>query len=97
MTRPVVWLRAANADAREARAWYDAIRPELGEQFALEVDATVEAVAEHPLRFPVVYGNRRRAGVRRSPYGIIFEVQAYRIVVIGCFHDRRNPKRWQSR
>jgi len=97
VTLPVVWLRAADADAREARAWYDAIRPELGEQFALEVDATVEAVAEHPLRFPVIYRNRRRAGVRRFPYGIIFEVQEHRIVVIACFHDRRNPKRWQSR
>jgi hypothetical protein len=38
----------------EARAWYDKIGPQLGERFALAVEATVEAIAEHPLQFPVV-------------------------------------------
>ena len=71
--------------------------PGLGERFVLAVEATVEALAEHPLQFPVVYRSRRRAGVRRFPYGIIFEVQDNRIVVIACFHGRRNPRRWQSR
>ena len=97
MTPPVVWLPEANEDLLEARAWYDRIRPELGERFALTVEATVEAIAERPLQFPVVYRNHRRAGVRRFPYGIFFEVQEQRIVVIACFHGRRNPRRWQSR
>jgi hypothetical protein len=39
----------------EARAWYDNMRPGLGERFALAVDATVEAIAERPLQFKVVY------------------------------------------
>ena len=58
------------------RAWYDNIRPELGERFALTVEATVEAIAEHPLQFPVVYRGRRRAGVRRFPYGIFFRFKS---------------------
>ena len=70
---------------------------ELGERFALTVEATVQAIAEHSLQFPVVYRGRRRAGVRRFPYGIFFEIQERRIVVIACFHGRRNPRRWQSR
>ena len=97
MTLPVVWTPEANEDLLEARAWYDNIRPELGGRFALAVEVTVEALAEHPLQFPVVYRSRRRAGVRRFPYGIFFEVQDNRIVVIACFHCRRNPRRWQSR
>jgi plasmid stabilization system protein ParE len=92
VTLPVVWTPEANEDLLEARAWYDNIRPELGERFAL----AVEALAEHPLQFPVVYRSRRRAGVRRFPYGILFEVQDNRIVVIACFCGRRNPRRWQS-
>jgi hypothetical protein len=36
---------------------YDNIRPELGERFALAVDATVEAIAEHPTQFPVIQRN----------------------------------------
>ena len=72
MTLPVVWIKDANEDLLEARAWYDNIRPELGERFALTVEATVEAIAERPLQFPVVHRSRRRAGVRRFPYRNIF-------------------------
>jgi plasmid stabilization system protein ParE len=97
VTLPVVWTPEANEDLLEARAWYDNIRRELGERFALAVDATVEAIGEHPLQFSVVYRNRRRAGVRRFPYGVFFELREDRIVVIACFHGRRNPRRWQSR
>ena len=87
----------AAADLRHARSWYDDIRPELGERFAVAVDKTIEAIAEHPLQFPVVHRGRRRAGVRRFPYGIFFEIQPERIVVIACFHAKRDPERWQAR
>jgi plasmid stabilization system protein ParE len=97
VTLPVVWIQEANEDLLEARAWYDNIRPQLGERFASAVESVVEEVAEHPLHFPVVYRGRRRAGVRRFPYGIFFEVRQDRIVVIACFHGRRDPRRWQLR
>ena len=97
VTLPVFWLPEAQADLREAKAWYEDQRPGLGEQFALAVVATVEAIVENPLRFPVVYRQRRRAGVRRFPYGIIFEVEESRIVVIACFHASRDPRGWQQR
>ena len=71
----------AAADLRHARSWYDDIRPELGERFAVAVDKTIEAIAEHPLQFPVVHRGRRRTGVRRF-HGIFFEIQTERIVVI---------------
>jgi plasmid stabilization system protein ParE len=54
VTLPVVWTPEANEDLLEARAWYDNIHPELGERFALAVEARVEALAERPLQFPVV-------------------------------------------
>jgi len=97
VTDPVVWTQEANEDLLDARAWYDNISPDLGERFALAVEATVQAIAEHPLQFPIIHRNRRRAGVRRFPYSVFFELQEHRIVVIACFHGRRNPRRWQSR
>jgi plasmid stabilization system protein ParE len=94
---PVVWTPEANEDLLKARAGYDNVRPQLGERFAQAVQATVETMAEYPLHFAVVYRSRRRAGVHRFPYGIFFEVQEHRIVVIAYFHGRRDPRRWQSR
>ena len=87
----------AAAELKQARAWYDNVRPSLAEHFALAIDATVEAIAERPLQFPLVHRGRRRAGVRKFPYGVFFEVQPERIVVIACFHAKSNPKRWHSR
>lgn len=97
MTLPVVWLPEADADLRDARAGYQNVRLGLAEHFALAIEAAVEALKENPLRFPVIYRNRRRVGVRRFSYGIIFEVQENRIVVIACFHARHDRHRWQSR
>lgn len=55
MTLPVVWIPEANEDLLDARAWYYNIRPQLGEHFALAVEATVRAISEHPLQFPVSF------------------------------------------
>jgi hypothetical protein len=52
VTLPVVWIPEANKDLLEARVWYSNIRPELGERFALAVEATVEALTEHPVAIP---------------------------------------------
>jgi toxin ParE1/3/4 len=97
VTLPVAWLPEAVAELKAAHAWYDDIRPQLGDRFALAVDTTVQAITKNPLQFPTVYRGCRRAGVRHFPYGILFEVQERRIVIMACFHGKRDPKRWQVR
>lgn len=97
MRLPVVWLPEADAELKETLARYEGISPELGVRFAEAVEETVEAIAAAPLRFAIVDNGRRRAGVRRFPYGIFFLVENTRIVVIACFHGKRNPKHWQLR
>ena len=97
MTLPVVWLPEADAELKEALARYGSIRPELAQRFAEAVADTIEKVAVAPLQYAVVEKARRRAGVRRFPYGIFFLVKETRIVVIACFHGRRNPRHWQLR
>ena len=97
MTLPVVWLPEADAELKEALARYDSIRPELGIRFAEAVEEAVEAISAAPLRFAAVDKARRRAGVHRFPYGIYFVVEEARILVIACFHGKRNPKHWQLR
>jgi plasmid stabilization system protein ParE len=93
----LVWLPEAQADLKQAISWYEAIRADLALRFAIAVDQTVDAISRNPFQFAVVYQNRRRAGVRRFPYGIFFELDEQRIVVIACFHAKRNPIHWQLR
>ncbi len=97
MRLPVVWLPEADGELKEALARYESIRPELAQRFAEAVVDTVEKIVAAPLHFAVVEKGRRRAGVRRFPYGLFFLMQDTRIVVIACFHGRRNPRHWQLR
>ena len=49
MKLPVVWTSEAAAELQQSRAWYDDIRPDLGERFAVAVGTAVEAIAQRPL------------------------------------------------
>jgi len=97
VTRPVVWLPEATSDYYDALHWYANISRSLSDRLAEAVDEAVQAIAASPMRFPVLSNDRRRAGVRRFPYGLIYIVEASRIVVIACFHGRRDPDVWQRR
>lgn len=97
MSLPVVWSDEAVAEFYDAERWYAGISVRLAERFVQAVETTVQLVGEFPLRFPVVYRGRRRAAVRRFPYGLFYQIETDRILVIACFHGRRNPRHWQRR
>jgi plasmid stabilization system protein ParE len=88
---------AAAADIDEAFLWYEGQRQGLGRGFLAAANTLVDAIAEHPLRYPVVRRNTRRALLRRFPYAIYFRIYDEVIVVVACMHGRRNPRRWQVR
>ena len=88
---------AAAADIDEAFLWYETQRPGLGREFLAAADTLIDAIVEHPLRYPVVRRNTRRALLRRFPYALYFRIYDDVIVVVACMHGRRNPRRWQVR
>jgi plasmid stabilization system protein ParE len=88
---------AAAADMDEAFLWYEGQRSGLGQEFLVTAQATIDLIAEHPFRYPVLRRNTRRALLRRFPYGIYYRVYDEIIVVVACMHGRRSPSRWQSR
>lgn len=94
---PVIWSDVAKVEFYDAEQRYADISVRLSERFVGAVEDTLRLIAEFPLRFPVVYRERRRAGVRRFPYGLFYQVEADRILLIACFHGKRNPRRWQHR
>ena len=97
MTPRVVFRPEARAEVREAREWYEAQSPGLGLEFARAVEAVVATISRTPAFYPAVEGATRRALLRRFPYQIIYEATAEEIVVIACFHHRRDPQVWRMR
>jgi plasmid stabilization system protein ParE len=51
VTLPVVWLPEAEADFGDALAWYQRVRPSLGERFALAIEGAVERSKQKPSAF----------------------------------------------
>ena len=97
MSLPVIWSDEAKAEFYDAERWYADVSVHLSERFVQAVEDTVKLIAEYPLRFPAIYRERRRVGVRRFPYGLFYQVETDRILLIACFHGKRNPRRWTSR
>ena len=93
----VVVRPAAAADLDEAFLWYEGQRTGLGLEFLATAQTLIDAVAQHPLRYPVVRRDTRRALLRRLPYAVYFRTYDEIIVVVACMHGRRNPRRWQVR
>jgi hypothetical protein len=52
--------------------------------------------ATEPL-YPTVFGNARRAVLRRFPYSVIYVVRDDELVIAACIHSGRDPIRWQKR
>ncbi len=97
MTLRVVYRQAAKAEFEDAAVWYENRRRGLGAEFVIEVEQAVAGAASTPLRYPVVFGDVRRAVTRRFPYAIYFRTRGDRLVVLAVFHGRRNPLVWQHR
>jgi plasmid stabilization system protein ParE len=93
----VQFLPLARLEAIEARDWYEARSPGLGEAFVLEMDRLADRVAENPLAFPTMLADVRRARLRRFPYSLFFRIVGEECFVLACFHASRDPKRWRER
>ena len=93
----LVFTKAAQTETEAAGAWYEAQRPRLGMEFLAALDAAIETVRTHPEAYPVVLRDIRRARLHRFPYSLFYRVHDKQLLVIACFHARRDPRAWQRR
>jgi plasmid stabilization system protein ParE len=91
------FLPGAKQDIAEAFAWYEQRSLGLGREYARCLDATIQSIQSHPLMYPAVFADLRRALVRRFPYAVFYEVEPERIVVYAVFHCSQDPDKWKAR
>lgn len=96
--KPVVRIRPeAEADLDEVCRWYNQQREGLGADFLLCFEEALEKIRRNPEIYPTVYKRLRRGLIRRFPYGVFYLVEEEEITIVGVFHGRRDPRRWESR
>ena len=89
----LVFRPEALRELQEAQAWYEARAVGLGFEFARAVDAAVARALRMPLAFPPIDAEFRHVVLRRFPYSVIYRVGPAELVVVSCFHHRRQPVR----
>ena len=97
MIPPLIVNPEADADLAQAKAWYDALRPGLGDDFLLCIEEVFEGIRRTPELYAKVFQELRLALVRRFPYAVVYRVDEDQMTVVAVYHTRREPRGWQDR
>jgi len=97
MTLNVRIREEAEIELSDAAIWYEEQRPGLGHEFLDQVLSLIHSLPDHPLQYPVLHKDVRRALLGRFPFGVFYAVKSDYIIVYAVMHASRHPRRWQSR
>jgi plasmid stabilization system protein ParE len=95
----VEFLEPAARELYEAIAFYDIQRQGLGQEFAKEVEDTIERIKQNPEAWATISSSKRarRCLANRFPYGIIYQIRQDTLLIVAVWHLRRRPHAWQDR
>ncbi len=95
--RKLTFLRETENEILEASTWYEERGKGLGAEFLRAFEASLAAVERNPFQYAAVHREVRRAPLRRFPYTIMYTVSEGEVLVIACFHAKRDPAHWHER
>lgn len=97
MMLPLVFQAGVRDEIDEARAWYEKRQRGLGEEFLIEVESVLDRIQRNPESHAPIHLDVRRGRLKRFPYAVYYRIEPKRIAVVAVHHDKRDPKRWQSK
>ena len=87
----------AEEDIFDSYRWYEERDKGLGEEFLRSIDACIASVQRNPLSYPIVHKQIRRALLRKFPHGLFYIIDNDNLIILACFHVRRDPKKLEDR
>lgn len=87
----------AEQELEEAALWYGQQAIGLDFEFLREFDAAVNLVKAFPYLFQEILPEIRRSLLNRFPYGVFYQVEEERILILAVAHLKRSPLYWISR
>ncbi len=97
MGRAIRLLPDAQIDILQARAWYRERSAAAAQHFIDDLDRQMRRVQDNPHQFPVVIPPLRRARLKRFPFALYFLERTEGLLIVACFHARRDPARLTDR
>ena len=91
------FLTPANQEFLAAADFYEAQAPGLGEDFILDVEASLKLIADFPNLGSRGPAGTRRIHLHRFPYSLVYRSDGHVLRVIAVEHQRRRPGFWMDR
>jgi hypothetical protein len=95
--KDLIFLLAADSDVQQAYEWCEAVQEGRGDCFLQVLDAQLGVLRTNPLLGRVIEAPIRRLLLLDFPFGIFYDEQPTRIVVLGVMDLRQNPQTIQQR
>ncbi len=95
--KPIVFHPDAAQEARDARDYYDGLRPGLGDKFREDLEAALARIQQNPQMYAAEQGSIRVCPLHKFPYSVYYEEFVDRIWVAAVGHQRRRPGYWHGR
>ena len=83
-------------DLASIYSWYEQQTIGLGENFLQSFYYSVELITKKPKLYVRNYGEYRRCLLHKFPYSIYYKINEKSIVIMGCFHYARDPKKLKA-
>ena len=93
----IAFLPAAEADYRQALAWYEGRSEQAAVGFEAAVDVALRAIAEAPERWTACGARHRFYALRRYPYCLYYRVEPNVILIVAVAHTSRLDNWWRGR
>ena len=87
----------ARKEFDDATDYYDAIDPELGDDFLEEIDECITRILKFPRAWTRLGGSVRRCRMHRFPYSLIYDLEDEHVFILAVMHSSRKPNYWVDR
>ena len=87
----------AQQDFKEAINYYNECRTGLGNQFAVQVNKSINQIKAFPEAWSLISKRTRRIMTNRFPFGIIYSFEKDQIIILAVMQLNKKPNYWKSR
>ncbi|MDO8677812.1 MAG: type II toxin-antitoxin system RelE/ParE family toxin [Acidobacteriota bacterium] len=97
MALDLEYLEEAVIEAEAAAEWYAARSATAAAGFEAELAEAESAIRTLPNAWPPYDHGTRRYLLRRYPYGVVYQIERTRILIVAVAHGHRRPGYWRDR
>ena len=87
----------AKVELNEATDYYEECRLGLGSEFLREIYSAIQRIVLFPKAWSRVSENTRRCLVNRFPYGVVYQILEYEILIVAVTQLNRKPQDFRNR